>query len=231
MIKMSDLADRKNQDKEAEKERIQDLQPGQRNTYTPEKRPAKNIDYNALDYEDHSDNDQPKKKVASLVQYSSNNEQQPPSAEKSKENQEQEEADKVLIERSQFLAEALGVQVKTGQDHQDKPEPKNAMSAVQKVKPVVLHAKVEGPKDFQRDRRRRSPETAQQEERAGRNKFETEKPANLNAGRNFRTNGLLNSHFFITYVEDLCFFMKVHSVSPRNLIWFELNRLRLESIP
>lgn len=108
--------------------------------------------------------------------------------------EEEQEEDKMLKERSQFLAEALGVQIKTGQEDPEKADAQQAdQQAIQKPRPLVLHAKIDGAKDFQRDamRRRRSPEVSNTEERGGRNKFETEKPLNVNAGRNYRSNGEL----------------------------------------
>lgn len=64
MIKMSELADRKNhhQDQDRQNDQKDSSRGRRRDTYTPEKRPKNNLDYNALDYEDQSDREGATKK-------------------------------------------------------------------------------------------------------------------------------------------------------------------------
>ncbi|KAL3270407.1 hypothetical protein HHI36_024366 [Cryptolaemus montrouzieri] len=197
VVKLSELAERKTKERTPKRDVDKHMDANHssrpnriRNTYTPEKKIERAVDYNALDYEDQSsdEHDTAKKQVASLVQYPLNQERNNVESEKNNKENEEEE-DKIINERSQFLAEALGVQIKTGQEPA-KQETKQASFVGQKNKPIVLHANISGPNDFGRARQRYVSENGNQEEKGGRNKFETEKPAgNQIMARNYRSNG------------------------------------------
>ncbi|CAH0552661.1 unnamed protein product [Brassicogethes aeneus] len=100
-------------------------------TYTPEKQQHrdKEVDYNALDYEDnHSDDDHhdlARKKVPSLVQYplpGAFGKKDPKNINETNDTPKQNVLDKdklILNKRSEALALALGVQIKTGEDPPD----------------------------------------------------------------------------------------------------------------
>ncbi|KAL1513813.1 hypothetical protein ABEB36_003168 [Hypothenemus hampei] len=162
--------------------------PQKKTKRTPSKSPQnREMDYNALDYEDNqSEEDIPKKEVPSLVQYplpGSYKEFKVPQTAKlrekgTKENRE----DDMVNERSDILAMALGVQIKKGEDpangeaifsgyakktqkFDDQPELNQINSRLLKI------ASQEGSSKKSKHHREKSNERTK-----GRNKFEIEKP-------------------------------------------------------
>lgn len=187
VIKLSEFeraeSDRKKREEKRERMRrdsfVERNISSDRKSYTPEPT-HKEVDYNALDYEDNQseeDSEIPKKQVPSLVQYpllTTFNADKPKDKVPGKEAEAPEE-EMVQNSRSEVLALALGVQIKTGEDP---PQPEPAVHDKKVKRPEVnsqLNAKLyklagqENPK-FE-------PQTNEkQEDRGGRNKFEREKP-------------------------------------------------------
>lgn len=132
----------------------------------------KEVDYNALDYEDanQSEEEQEPKKVSSLVQY--------PISVTTNGAQKQEgtESDLVPNKRSDALALALGVQVKTGEDPPDgdiqisgyKKPPQTDFKMEEIRETHVVNSKLLKPEVVEQEQNKTSE----------RNKFNVEKPAN-----------------------------------------------------
>ncbi|XP_056641191.1 peptidyl-prolyl cis-trans isomerase G [Diorhabda sublineata] len=177
----------------------------------------KGVDYNALDYEDQSEDENKignnnKKVVPSLVQYplpgSYGKFKSKEDIQKEIEQVEQEEIEAEAInKRSDFLAMALGVQIKTGEDpptgdlnynnrqqqqqqRNERPQkfsqagtvnknPNNRFGRVNlRLMQLAGHENVQIP----------SQVSSKVEEKRGRNKFETEKPVNINESK-YERNG------------------------------------------
>ncbi|XP_022919295.2 peptidyl-prolyl cis-trans isomerase G [Onthophagus taurus] len=148
----------------------------------------KNIDYNALDYEENQtdeENEIPKKKVPSLVQYPLPGSFNPIETGSKDEifnqisNAEEEIEGMMTNKRSEALAMALGVQIKTGEDP---PTGEIIISGFQKKKKFneIIEPEINIPKDHQKP----------QEKRMERNKFENEKPdRNAPSDRFYHRNG------------------------------------------
>ncbi|KAJ8962010.1 hypothetical protein NQ314_005792 [Rhamnusium bicolor] len=151
---------------------------------------GREVDYNALDYEGQSDeeNEFPKKQVPSLVQYplpgAYNKFKTEEEVQKEREMQEKKEQEEAAInKRSDFLAMALGVQIKTGEDPPT-GEIKLSGYAKQKNKNKYVEneskthevnmrlLKLAGQENMQLP----SQIISHMNEKRGRNKFETEKP-------------------------------------------------------
>ncbi|KAK9871244.1 hypothetical protein WA026_011519 [Henosepilachna vigintioctopunctata] len=209
VIKMSELAERKNHDsnqvanKEPTESHRQDSnnsrQYRQRTTYTPEPKFERAVDYNALDYEDHESDDERrrdavKKRVASLVQYPLKGDGKDSAVANGPGKSQDEEDERVLNERSQFLAVALGVQLKASQDEGAEPnnqqETKQAgFLALKGRQQGRLDAVLSGDQMRGGYRRKVVSENGNPEDRnGGRNKFVTEKPSGQLVGRNYRNN-------------------------------------------
>ncbi|KAJ8950712.1 hypothetical protein NQ318_012792, partial [Aromia moschata] len=134
------------------------------------------------------DNDLPKKQVPSLVQYplpgAYNKFKTEEELKKEQELQEQKEEEVAAInKRSDFLAMALGVQIKTGEDS---PTGEIKLSGYNKQKNKMRHPEMEN-KNYEvnarllklagQDHVQLPSQIVNPEEKRGRNKFETEKPA------------------------------------------------------
>ncbi|ENN76993.1 hypothetical protein D910_02884 [Dendroctonus ponderosae] len=75
------------------------------------------VDYNALDYEDNpSEEDVPRKDVPSLVQYPLPGSYKEFKSVEKRNDAQEKQPEQVVNERSDILAMALGVQIKTGED-------------------------------------------------------------------------------------------------------------------
>lgn len=136
----------------------------------------KEVDYNALDYEDANQSEEEQdttKKVSSLVQYPINVTSNANGTQLEKPLQE---SDFVANKRSDALAMALGVQVKTGEDPPDgeihisgykrrssQAENETVVEEIQEIR--VVNSKLEKP-----------PSTEQEQKSTERNKFNVEKP-------------------------------------------------------
>ncbi|XP_018321567.1 peptidyl-prolyl cis-trans isomerase G isoform X2 [Agrilus planipennis] len=168
----------------------------------------KEVDYNALDYEqeNQSEDDVPKRQVPSLVQYPLPNSFRPLNVEKENVEANQiieknDQSDKpvgeelVLNNKSDVLAKALGVQIKTGEDpptgeikisgYDRKSNNKKksnfeksfggeyhgGMTNVPGITPIVKQPSV-----VNRIEAKFDEEKPEGEKRSGRNKFEVEKP-------------------------------------------------------
>lgn len=176
MIKLSEFEKNEAERKYKEEKSKERQHSRERNEGVSEKEEdggnKKEVDYNALDYEDanQSEDDQDTaKKVSSLVQYpinvTSNGTQKPAP--------EQTESELILNKRSDALAMALGVQVKTGEDP---PDGEIQISGYKK--PSQIEDKVEEIKETHVVNSKLSkPNFAEQEQRIPeRNKFNVEKP-------------------------------------------------------
>ncbi|CAG9856510.1 unnamed protein product [Phyllotreta striolata] len=207
VIKMSELQRLETQRRKLDETREQRRRSGTPElpfgkSFTPqadEPAAAKNreVDYNALDYEDHTDEEDSRKLVPSLVQYplpgAYNRYKSKEELEREiKQVDEEEKEAEEINKRSDFLAMALGVQIKTGEDpptgemklsgyankmqqRQGKfgqaPPAKNQNNRFGKVTARLLelagHENVQMPSQM----------ASKVEEKRSRNKFETEKPA------------------------------------------------------
>lgn len=116
MIKLSEF-EKSEQDRLKRQERkSKDRHRSKERTPEQDKNHKKEVDYNALDYEDANQSEEEQetaKKVSSLVQYPVN------VTSNGAQKQDGNETDLVLNKRSDVLALALGVQVKTGEDPPD----------------------------------------------------------------------------------------------------------------
>lgn len=116
MIKLSEYEKKEasRKQKEVEPEIVESRTPEREQN---ENYKTKDIDYNALDYEDNASEEEgetPKKQVPSLVQYPLPGSFKP--IEKPSDGKEEKENLDVPNKRSDALALALGVQIKTGSD-------------------------------------------------------------------------------------------------------------------
>ncbi|EFA11754.2 peptidyl-prolyl cis-trans isomerase G isoform X2 [Tribolium castaneum] len=151
--------------KREERRKIEETQPDD-NEPDPTTNDDKNkeVDYNALDYEDNQSEEEEtvKKQVPSLVQYPL-----PGTFNPNNETDQKNNKDAMINNtKSDVMAMALGVQVKTGEEEAAKNETKQ-----------------------NDDKKRALPEAANKKEevlRTGRNKFETEKPDNEYKNGNYR---------------------------------------------
>ncbi|KAJ8920399.1 hypothetical protein NQ315_005265 [Exocentrus adspersus] len=177
----------------SEKTRFKDRSKNKSVSPSP-KGKGKEVDYNALDYEDHSEDDNgiPKKQVPSLVQYplpgAYNKFKTEEEVQKELELQkEQEKEVAALNKRSDFLAMALGVEIKTGEDS---PTGEITMSGFNKQKPKGNYPERQDLKSQEVNMRllklagQHNVQIPSQlvcnvEEKRGRNKFETEKPVQV----------------------------------------------------
>lgn len=134
----------------------------------------KEIDYNALDYEDNQtddENDVPRKQVPSLVQYPLVNQQNV-----NKNNDSGEKNDEnVLNKRSEVLAMALGVQIKSNEDEQTQNENAQQTGGKNNENLNERLCKLAGQENVQKV-----------DDKRGRNKFETEKPLINDQRSNYR---------------------------------------------
>ncbi|XP_063906879.1 peptidyl-prolyl cis-trans isomerase G isoform X2 [Zophobas morio] len=157
----------------------------------------KEVDYNALDYEENQSEEEEtvRKQVPSLVQYplpGTFNPNKEPANEKDEVKDGQEEI--VSNAKSEVMAMALGVQVKTGEESpRDGPisgfEKRNKQNEISQNNDHHANLmKLAGqPNDPQKKRNQQDKKEA--EVRTGRNKFETEKPDNHNDENRAYKNG------------------------------------------
>lgn len=136
------------------------------------------VDYNALDYEDANQSEEEQetttaKKVPSLVQY-------PINATSNGTQREKPEGELVPNKRSDALAMALGVQVKTGEDPPDGEIQISGYNKRQRPSPPQLE---EVHETHVVSSKLAKPTVAEQEQNRGaeRNKFNVEKPARANS--------------------------------------------------
>ncbi|CAG9772435.1 unnamed protein product [Ceutorhynchus assimilis] len=185
---------------------------------SPPRRSEKRQDYDALDepldYENHSEEDLPKRKVPSLVQYPL-----PGQYKEFKNQNERNEAeqpaveDQIVNERSDILAMALGVQIKKGDDPQtgdivfsgyakkqqqqalqhQQSQPMKQQRHLSKLDQVNARlAKMAG-QEIPRHLTRMNNNNDSNQERRGRNKFEIEKPPMNREHQESYRNGRFNN--------------------------------------
>lgn len=137
------------------------------------------VDYNALDYEDANQTDEEQettKKVSSLVHYPINLTSNGVQQQQQSVQEEKTEGELVLNKRSDALAMALGVQVKTGEDP---PDGEIQISGYKK--PTQIENKVEEIREVHTVYSKLAkPTTTEQEQNRNteRNKFNVEKLSN-----------------------------------------------------
>lgn len=136
----------------------------------------KEVDYNALDYEDANqseDEQESAKKVSSLVQYPIN-----VTSNGTQKQQEQSETELVPNKRSDALAMALGVQVKTGEDP---PEGEIHISGYKKPSQQIENKTEELRETHVVSSKLLKPNFTDQEQNrtSERNKFNIEKPPSV----------------------------------------------------
>ncbi|XP_044261904.1 peptidyl-prolyl cis-trans isomerase G isoform X1 [Tribolium madens] len=150
-----------------EKAAKEESQPENETDVTNDDKNNKEVDYNALDYEDNQSEEEEavRKQVPSLVQYPLPGSFNPNNELDQKNNKD------VMINntKSDVMAMALGVQVKTGEE-----TPKNEMNQNNDS------MKTSGGQNNEKKRTVSDASKKDVEVRTGRNKFETEKPDNHN---------------------------------------------------
>ncbi|XP_019760203.1 peptidyl-prolyl cis-trans isomerase G isoform X2 [Dendroctonus ponderosae] len=157
------------------------------------------VDYNALDYEDNpSEEDVPRKDVPSLVQYPLPGSYKEFKSVEKRNDAQEKQPEQVVNERSDILAMALGVQIKTGEDpptgevvfsgyakkQQQQQQQLQQFDKLDQVNVRLMKmAGQEPPKHLGNNWQRGGDLN---EKIRGRNKFEIEKPTNNKDRRNFQ---------------------------------------------
>jgi peptidyl-prolyl isomerase G (cyclophilin G) len=197
VIKLSEFekleAERKKREERRKLEKASKEENRQENEVTdnaPEKQ-DKEVDYNALDYEENqSEEDEAvKKQVPSLVQYPLPGSFNPNKEQATSELNAPHPDEMINNAKSEVMAMALGVQVKTGEESPPRDGPISGFDKKNKQNEVIQNndhhttnlMKLAGQSNnIAKNRNLSEASKKDAEVRTGRNKFETEKPDNHN---------------------------------------------------